>query len=54
MQCLAPATRMVEEGDVIDLGDRVFEARVVDAGHDPSFGGRQLRQLARSYLDRRS
>lgn len=105
----APATRLVREGDVIDLGDRVFEvlhlpghspgsiglweaatatlfsgdaiydgplldeipgsdvgaymatmrrlerlpARVVHAGHDPSFGGERLRRLARDYLERR-
>ncbi len=106
----APATRLVEEGDVIDLGDRVFEvlhlpghspgslglweartgilfsgdaiydgplldelpdsdiatyvktmrrlenlpARIVHAGHDPSFDGARLRRLARQYLDRRA
>ena len=106
----APATRLVQEGDIIDLGDRVFEvlhlpghspgsiglweaatqmlfsgdavydgplldeipgsdipeylrtmrrleslpARVVHAGHDPSFDGARLRQLARAYLERRS
>jgi glyoxylase-like metal-dependent hydrolase (beta-lactamase superfamily II) len=106
----APATRVVREGDVLDLGDRVFEilhlpghspgsiglweaatriffsgdaiydgplldelpgsdiavytatmrrietlpARVVHAGHDPSFGGARLRELARAYLQRRS
>ena len=106
----APATRRVEEGDVIDLGDRVFEilhlpghspgsiglwevssatlfsgdaiydgplldelpgsdiqtyvrtmrrlarlpARTVHAGHDPSFNGERLRQLAQEYLDRRA
>jgi glyoxylase-like metal-dependent hydrolase (beta-lactamase superfamily II) len=106
----APATRLVEEGDVIDLGDRVFEvlhlpghspgsiglweastgilfsgdaiydgplldeipgsdiavycdtmsrlaqlpARVVHAGHDPSFDGRRLRELAWDYLKRRA
>jgi glyoxylase-like metal-dependent hydrolase (beta-lactamase superfamily II) len=106
----APATRRVEEGDVIDLGDRVFEilhlpghspgsmglwevssatlfsgdaiydgplldelpgsdieayvstmrrlaqlpARTVHAGHDPSFDGARLRQLAQEYLDRRA
>jgi glyoxylase-like metal-dependent hydrolase (beta-lactamase superfamily II) len=106
----APATRLVREGDVIDLGDRVFEvlhlpghspgslglwevrsgtlfsgdaiydgplldelpdsdittyittmrrlerlpARVVHAGHDPSFDGARLRQLARQYLERRA
>jgi glyoxylase-like metal-dependent hydrolase (beta-lactamase superfamily II) len=105
----APATRLVAEGDVIDLGDRVFEvlhlpghspgsiglweaatatlfsgdavydgplldelpgsdvssylhtmrrlenlsARVVHAGHDPSFDGARLKQLARGYLERR-
>jgi glyoxylase-like metal-dependent hydrolase (beta-lactamase superfamily II) len=105
----APATRLVQEGDVIDLGDRVFEvlhlpghspgsiglweaatqtlfsgdavydgplldeipgsdipsylrtmrrlealpARVVHGGHDPSFDGARLRQLAREYLERR-
>lgn len=105
----APATRLVEEGDVLDLGDRVFEvlhlpghspgsiglweaatatlfsgdavydgplldeipgsdipaylrtmrrleqlpARVVHGGHDPSFDGARLRQLARDYLERR-
>jgi len=105
----APATRVVLEGDVIDLGNRVFEvlhlpghspgsiglweaatgtlfsgdaiydgplldelpgsdigaylasmrrleqlqARIVHAGHDPSFDGARLRQLARAYLDRR-
>jgi glyoxylase-like metal-dependent hydrolase (beta-lactamase superfamily II) len=105
----APATRLVQEGDVIDLGDRVFEvlhlpghspgsiglweaatqtlfsgdavydgplldeipgsdipiyvrtmrrlealpARIVHAGHDPSFDGARLRQLARAYLTRR-
>jgi glyoxylase-like metal-dependent hydrolase (beta-lactamase superfamily II) len=105
----APPTRCVREGDVIDLGDRIFEvlhlpghspgsiglweaatgilfsgdaiydgplldeiagssipdylqtmrrlerlpARVVHAGHDPSFDGARLRQLARQYLDRR-
>ena len=105
----APATRVVEEGDVIDLGDRIFEilhlpghspgsiglweattgilfsgdaiydgplldelpgsdvaaylasmrrleqlpARIVHAGHDPSFDGARLRQLARAYLNRR-
>jgi glyoxylase-like metal-dependent hydrolase (beta-lactamase superfamily II) len=105
----APATRLVREGDVIDLGDRVFEvlhlpghspgsiglwedatgilfsgdaiydgplldeiegsdipsyvatmrrlealpARVVHGGHDPSFDGARLRQLAREYLRRR-
>jgi glyoxylase-like metal-dependent hydrolase (beta-lactamase superfamily II) len=105
----APVTRMVVEGDVIDLGDRVFEvlhlpghspgsiglwedttgilfsgdaiydgplldgggdgdipayintmrrletlpARVVHAGHDPSFGRDRLKELARAYLDRR-
>jgi glyoxylase-like metal-dependent hydrolase (beta-lactamase superfamily II) len=104
----APATRLLEEGDVFDLGDRIFEvlhlpghspgsiglweaasatlfsgdaiydgplldelpgsdidvylktmrrleslpARVVHGGHDPSFDGRRLRQLARAYLDR--
>ncbi len=106
----APATRMVQEGDVIDLGNRVFEvlhlpghspgsmglwesatgilfsgdaiydgplldelpgsdiptyiktmerlehlpARIIHAGHDPSFDGARLRELARAYLDRRS
>jgi glyoxylase-like metal-dependent hydrolase (beta-lactamase superfamily II) len=106
----APATRLVDEGDVIDLGDRVFQvyhlpghspgsiglweeatgilfsgdaiydgplldeipgsdiavyietmrrleslpARVVHAGHDPSFDGARLRTLARQYLDRRA
>jgi glyoxylase-like metal-dependent hydrolase (beta-lactamase superfamily II) len=105
----APATRLVDEGDMIDLGDRVFEvlhlpghspgsiglweaatrtlfsgdaiydgplldeipgsdipvyldtmrrleslpARVVHAGHDPSFDGARLRHLAREYLERR-
>lgn len=105
----APATRRVDEGDVIDLGDRVFEvlhlpghspgsiglweaatatlfsgdavydgplldnipgsdipaylatmrrleqlpARTVHGGHDPSFDGARLRQLARAYLERR-
>jgi len=105
----ARATRLVEEGDLIDLGDRVFEvlhlpghspgsiglweaktgtlfsgdaiydgplldeipgsdidaylatmrrlermpARVVHAGHEPSFGGDRLRELARDYLQRR-
>jgi glyoxylase-like metal-dependent hydrolase (beta-lactamase superfamily II) len=104
----APATRTVDEGDVIDLGNRSFEvlhlpghspgsiglweaesatlfsgdaiydgplldelpgsnipvyietmkrlerlpARVVHAGHDPSFDGRRLKTLARAYLDR--
>jgi glyoxylase-like metal-dependent hydrolase (beta-lactamase superfamily II) len=104
----APATRLLEEGDVFDLGDRVLEvlhlpghspgsiglweaasatlfsgdaiydgplldelpgsdialyiktmrrleslpARVVHGGHDPSFDGRRLKQLARAYLDR--
>jgi glyoxylase-like metal-dependent hydrolase (beta-lactamase superfamily II) len=104
----APATRTVQEGDVVDLGDRAFEVlhlpghspgsiglweaasatlfsgdaiydgplldelpgsdvavymntmrrlerlpvRVVHAGHDPSFDGRRLRELARQYLDR--
>ena len=106
----APATRLVREGDVIDLGNRVFEvlhlpghspgsiglweaatgtffsgdaiydgplldeipgsdisqyvstmrrleslpARVVHAGHDPSFDGARLKQLARQYLARRA
>ena len=106
----APATRLVDEGDVIDLGDRVFQvchlpghspgsiglweeatgilfsgdaiydgplldeipgsdipvyidtmrrleslaARVVHAGHDPSFDGRRLKELVRAYLERRS
>lgn len=106
----APATRLVGEGDVIDLGNRVFEvlhlpghspgslglweaetgilfsgdaiydgplldelpdsdiatyvrtmrrleqlpARIVHAGHDPSFDGARLRQLARQYLERRA
>jgi glyoxylase-like metal-dependent hydrolase (beta-lactamase superfamily II) len=106
----APATRLVQEGDVIDLGDRTFEvlhlpghspgsiglweaatgilfsgdaiydgplldeipgsdipayiatmrrlaqlpARVVHGGHDPSFDGTRLKQLARQYLDWRS
>jgi len=106
----ARPTGLVEEGDVIDLGNRVLEvlhlpghspgsiglwesatgilfsgdaiyddplldelpgseiasylntmrrleklqARVVHAGHDPSFDGLRLRQLARAYLDRRS
>jgi glyoxylase-like metal-dependent hydrolase (beta-lactamase superfamily II) len=106
----APPTRLVEEGDVVDLGNRVFEvmhlpghspgsiglweaatgiffsgdaiydgplldelpgsditayvatmrrleqlpARIVHAGHDPSFSGTTLRQLARAYLERRS
>jgi len=106
----APATRLVDEGDVLDLGDRVFEvlhlpghspgsiglweaatatlfsgdavydgplldeipgsdipaylrtmrrleqlpARVVHGGHDPSFDGARLRQLARRYLALRS
>lgn len=105
----APATRMVDEGDLIDLGDRIFEilhlpghspgsiglweastatffsgdaiydgplldelpgsdiaiylktmrrlenlpARVVHAGHDPSFDGRRLKALARKYLHER-
>jgi glyoxylase-like metal-dependent hydrolase (beta-lactamase superfamily II) len=105
----APATRLVQEGDVIDLGDRVFEVlhlpghspgsiglweaatqtlfsgdavydgplldeipgsdipaylrtmrrlealpvRVVHGGHDPSFDGARLRQLALAYLERR-
>jgi glyoxylase-like metal-dependent hydrolase (beta-lactamase superfamily II) len=105
----APATRLVQEGDMIDLGDRVFEvmhlpghspgsiglweaqsgilfsgdaiydgplldeipgsdipayldtmrrlerlrARVVHGGHDPSFDGERLRELARKYLERR-
>jgi glyoxylase-like metal-dependent hydrolase (beta-lactamase superfamily II) len=107
---VAPPTRVVEEGEVIDLGNRVFDvlhlpghspgsiglweaatgilfsgdaiydgplldelpgseigayintmrrleqlpARIVHAGHDPSFDGMRLRQLARTYLDRRS
>ena len=106
----APATRVVREGDVIDLGNRVFEilhlpghspgsiglweaatgiffsgdaiydgplldelpgsdiaaynatmrrlellpARIVHAGHDPSFDGARLRELARAYLRRRT
>jgi glyoxylase-like metal-dependent hydrolase (beta-lactamase superfamily II) len=106
----APATRLVREGDVVDLGNRVFEimhlpghspgslglweartgilfsgdaiydgplldelpdsditayvstmrrleqipARIVHAGHDPSFDGARLRQLARQYLERRA
>lgn len=105
----APATRLVREGDLIDLGDRVFEvlhlpghspgsiglweaatgtlfsgdaiyggplldeipgsdiavyratmerlatlpARIVHAGHDPSFDGRRLKELALDYLKRR-
>jgi glyoxylase-like metal-dependent hydrolase (beta-lactamase superfamily II) len=105
----APATRLVREGDIIDLGDRVLEvlhlpghspgsiglweaasgilfsgdaiydgplldeiegsdipayiatmrrlgslpARVVHGGHDPSFDGARMRQLAREYLRRR-
>ncbi len=105
----ARVTRRVDEGDVIDLGDRHFEVlhlpghspgsiglyeaasqtlfsgdavydgplidelpesdipdyvrtmkrllelpvRVVHAGHDPSFGGERLRELARAYLERR-
>ncbi len=105
----APATRVVREGDMLDLGDRVFEvlhlpghspgsiglweaatgiffsgdaiydgplldelpgsdvvtymatmrrlealpARLVHAGHDPSFDGARLRELARAYLTRR-
>ena len=105
----APATRLVKEGDVIDLGDRVFEvlhlpghspgsiglweartgilfsgdaiydgplldeipgsdipvyrqtmrrlqglpARIVHGGHDPSFDGRRLQELARQYLEKR-
>jgi len=105
----APATRVVDEGDVIDLGNRIFEvlhlpghspgsiglweaetgilfsgdaiydgplldelpgsdiaaylasmrrleqlpARIVHAGHDPSFDGARLRQLARAYLNLR-
>jgi hypothetical protein len=75
----APATRTVEEGDIIDLGNRRFEvlhlpghspgsdiplyiktmrrlemlpARIVHAGHDASFDGRRLSELARAYLDR--
>jgi glyoxylase-like metal-dependent hydrolase (beta-lactamase superfamily II) len=103
----APATRLVREGDRVDLGDRSFEvlhlpghspgsiglweaatgtlfsgdaiydgpllddipgsnigdyivtmrrleslpARVVHGGHDPSFDGRRLNELARLYLD---
>jgi glyoxylase-like metal-dependent hydrolase (beta-lactamase superfamily II) len=106
----APATRLVVEGDWVDLGDRLFEvfhlpghspgsiglweastgilfsgdaiydgplldeipgsdievycntmtrlaqlpARVVHAGHDPSFDGRRLKELAWDYLKRRS
>lgn len=105
----APATRRVQEGDVIDLGNRVFEvlhlpghspgsiglweaasatlfsgdsiydgplldelpdsnienylatmrrlenlpARVVHGGHDPSFDGRRLKELAHAYLRHR-
>lgn len=105
----APPTRRVTDGDVIDLGDRVFEvlhlpghspgsiglweaateilfsgdaiydgplldelrgsdisayletmrrleqlpARIVHAGHDPSFDGARLRELAIAYLKRR-
>lgn len=105
----SPATRLVREGDLIDLGNRVFEvlhlpghspgsiglweaasgilfsgdaiydgplldeiegsdipayvatmrrlerfaARVVHGGHDPSFDGARLQQLAREYLRRR-
>jgi glyoxylase-like metal-dependent hydrolase (beta-lactamase superfamily II) len=29
-------------------------ARIVHAGHDPSFDGARLRQLAREYLERRA
>jgi glyoxylase-like metal-dependent hydrolase (beta-lactamase superfamily II) len=106
----ARATRLVDEGDMVDLGDRVFEVlhlpghspgsiglweantgtlfsgdaiydgpllddipgsdrgayiatmrrleslpvRVVHAGHDPSFGGERLRELARAYLHKRA
>lgn len=106
----ARVTRLVDEGDVIDTGDRRFEVlhlpghspgsiglweaatgtlfsgdaiydgplldelagsdvaaycrtmerlltlpvRVVHAGHDPSFGGERLRELARDYLARRN
>jgi len=109
VRSVAP-TRIVEEGDAIDLGDRRFEvlhlpghspgsiglweastgilfsgdaiydgplldeipgsdiavycntmsrlaqlpARVVHAGHDPSFDGRRLKELAWDYLKRRS
>jgi glyoxylase-like metal-dependent hydrolase (beta-lactamase superfamily II) len=106
----AVPTRRVSDGDLIDLGDRIFEvlhlpghspgsiglweaatgiffsgdaiydgplldeivgsniadyistmrrleslpARIVHAGHDPSFDGARLRQLAREYLERRA
>jgi glyoxylase-like metal-dependent hydrolase (beta-lactamase superfamily II) len=106
----APPTRVVEQGDMIDLGNRTFEvmhlpghspgsiglwepaagiffsgdaiydgplldelpgsdvakyldtmrrllqlpARIVHAGHDPSFDGARLRELAEAYLRRRS
>jgi glyoxylase-like metal-dependent hydrolase (beta-lactamase superfamily II) len=105
----ARVTRSVDEGDIIDLGDRHFEVlhlpghspgsiglyeaatstlfsgdavydgplldelpesnipdyvrtmkrllelpvRAVHAGHDPSFGGERLRELASAYLERR-
>jgi glyoxylase-like metal-dependent hydrolase (beta-lactamase superfamily II) len=105
----ASVTRSVDEGDIIDLGDRHFEVlhlpghspgsiglyeaatstlfsgdavydgplldelpesnipdyvrtmkrllelpvRAVHAGHDPSFGGERLRELASAYLERR-
>jgi glyoxylase-like metal-dependent hydrolase (beta-lactamase superfamily II) len=29
-------------------------ARIVHAGHDPSFDGARLRELAQEYLDRRA
>ncbi len=105
----APATRLVREGDIVDLGDRSYEVlhlpgpspgsiglweagsgtlfsgdavydgplldeitgsdirvyldtmrrlerlpvRVVHGGHEPSFDGRRLRELARAYVRRR-
>ena len=109
-QRTARVTRLIDEGDVVDLGDRRFEvwhlpghspgsiglwdaasgtlfsgdavydgplldelpesdiaaycrtmerlltvpARVVHGGHDPSFDGERLRELAREYLARRA
>lgn len=56
----ASVTRELDEGDVIDLGNRHFEVQrlltlpvqVVHAGHDPSFGRDRLRELALAYLER--
>lgn len=45
----APATRLLQDGDIVDLGDRQFEV-IHTPGHSPGVKGRLTDRTARRYF----